>query len=168
MLKDRECLARYEESMAAHEASQVTELLPTTFDTDGKFPTRKELYALQMALSEFPQISAEPKHRFAGGVYLRELEIPAETMVLGKIHKHEHFVILAEGACRINTDEGMQDIIAPHVWISKAGDQRALYTYEHCTFITVHENQNDIRDIETLEDSLVETDLNSVKYIGEL
>lgn len=168
MLKDRECLARYEESMVAHEASQASELLPQTFDTDGKFPTRKELYALQMALSGMPQISLEPTHRFAGGVYLRELQIPEGNMVLGKIHKHEHFVILAEGACRINTDEGMQDIVAPHIWISKPGDQRALYTYEHCTFLTIHENTDDVRDIDTLESRLVENDLNSIKYIGEL
>lgn len=168
MLKDRECMARYEESMAAHEASQSTGVVPNAFDTDGKMPTRKEMHSLQMALSQMPQISLKAKHRFAGGVYLRELEIPAGNVVLGKIHKHEHFVILAEGACRINTDEGMQDIVAPHVWISKAGDQRALYTYEHCTFLTVHENTADIRDIDELEDSLVENDLNSIKYIGEL
>ena len=164
MLKDRECLARYEESMAA----VGQELYPSLLDTDGKFPTRKELHNLQMSLASMPQLQAEAKHRFCGNVYLRELEIPEGSLVLGKIHKHEHFVILAEGACRINTDQGMQDIIAPHIWISKAGDKRALYTYEHCTFLTVHENPSGNEDIESLEDSIVEQDLEGFKYLGEL
>ena len=173
MLKDRECLERYEESMAALESTSVETLCPAILSTDGKFPTRSELRSLQigiMALLEngCPTINAEPVHRFAGGVYLRELDIPQGNLVLGKIHKHEHFVILAEGACRINTDEGMQDISAPHIWISKPGDQRALYTYEDCKFLTIHENIKDNRDIESLEDSLVEQDISGIKYLGEL
>lgn len=166
MLKDRECMARYEESLAAVEAEQT--LCPDVLSADGKIPTRQELRALQLALTGLPQINAEPKHRFCGDIYLRELEIPEGSLVLGKIHKHEHFVILAEGACRINTDKGMQDIIAPHVWISKPGDQRALYAYEHCTFFTIHENEGGNQDIESLEDGIVEQDLEGFKYLGEL
>jgi hypothetical protein len=161
MLKDKECALRYEESMDALDKEQATDLMEL-----GHFPSREQLRGLAKELRKVEDTKLQPYHWFAGNVYLRELEIPEDVVCVGKIHKHEHFVILAEGACRINTDEGMQDIVAPHIWISKSGDQRALYTYENCTFLTIHANPEDIRDMETLEKQIV--DHEDVWYLEEL
>jgi redox-sensitive bicupin YhaK (pirin superfamily) len=161
MLKDRECLARYEESMAAHEQAQSKDLMEV-----GSFPTREQLTTLAKELRKHEETKLQPYHWFAGNVYLRELEIPEDTVCVGKIHKHEHFVILAQGSCRINTDTGMQDIAAPFIWISKPGDQRALVTYEDCVFLTVHANPTDERDMEKLEASIVDYD--EALYLEEL
>jgi len=161
MLKDRECAMRYEESIAAQEAQQSTDIMEL-----GRFPSRDQLRSLAKKMRKGEETKLHPYHWFAGNVYLRELEIPEDVVCVGKIHKHEHFVILAEGACRINTDEGMQDIVAPHIWISKPGDQRALYTYENCTFLTVHANPDNIRDMEVLESKIVDHD--DAWYLEEL
>ena len=161
MLKDRECAMRYEESMLAHQNEQKTDIMEL-----GNFPSREQLRILAKELKKVEETKLHPYHWFAGNVYLRELEIPEDVVCVGKIHKHEHFVILAEGACRINTDEGMQDIVAPHIWISKPGDQRALYTYENCTFLTIHANPDDIRDMEVLESRIV--DHEDVWYLEEM
>ena len=161
MLKDRECAVRYEESLTAQEAQQSTDIMEL-----GHFPSRDQLRSLAKELRKEGETQLHPYHWFAGNVYLRELEIPEDIVCVGKIHKHEHFVILVEGACRINTDEGMQDIVAPHIWISKAGDQRVLYTYEDCTFVTIHENPEDTRDIKVLESKIVDHD--DAWYLEEL
>jgi hypothetical protein len=161
MLKDRECAVRYEESMIAQEAQQGNEIMEL-----GNFPSREQLRGLAKELRKVEDTSLYPYHWFAGNVYLRELEIPEDVFCVGKIHKHEHFVVLAEGACRINTDAGMEDIIAPHIWVSKPGDQRALYTYQDCTFLTIHANPDDIRDVVELEKRIV--DHEDVWYLEEL
>ena len=150
MLKDPECLARYEESMLAHEQSEADALMELP-----QFPTEMQLDALCVRLQQYPEVILPPVHRFSPGVYMRELEIPAGCVVVGATHKHEHQVMLIEGACRINTDKGMEDIVAPHIWTSQPNDRRALYTYEHCTFITIHENPDNCTDIETLESRIV-------------
>jgi hypothetical protein len=121
-------------------------------------PTREQLFTLQRFLMQFPAVDMELRHNFAPGMYVRELEIPEDVVVVGKTHKHHHIVMLTEGACRINTDKGMEDIIAPHTWHSYPGDKRALYTYEHCTFVTIHTNPDNNEDIASLEDSLVDHD----------
>ena len=150
MLKDRECMIRYEESIEAHQKSEAEELMCLP-----RFPTEQQLDALSERLKAYPEVVLPPVHRFSNGVYIRELEIPAGCVVVGATHKHEHQVMLIEGACRINTDMGMEDIVAPHIWTSKPNDRRALYTYEHCTFITVHENPDNCQDIEELESRIV-------------
>lgn len=161
MLKDRECAIRYEESMLALEKEQNTEIMEL-----GNFPSREQLQSLAKELRKVDDTKLQPYHWFAGNVYLRELEIPEDVVCVGKIHKHEHFVILAQGSCRINTDTGMQDIAAPFIWISKPGDQRALVTYEDCVFLTVHANPTDERDMEKLEASIVDYD--EALYLEEL
>lgn len=161
MLKDRECAIRYEESMAANESQKSTEIMEL-----GSFPKREQLQCLAKELRKAEEIQLQPYHWFAGNVYLRELEIPEDVVCVGKIHKHEHFVILAQGSCRINTDMGMQDIAAPFIWISKPGDQRALVTYEDCVFLTVHANPEDERNMEKLEGSIV--DYNEALYLEDL
>lgn len=150
MLKDPECLARYEESVLAHEQSEAQALMELP-----RYPTEAQLDSLAERLKQYQEVELPPVHRFSEGVYIRELEIPAGCVVVGCTHKHEHQVMLIEGACRINTDNGMEDIVAPHIWTSKANDRRALYTYEHCTFITVHNNPDNCRDIEELESRIV-------------
>lgn len=161
MLKDRECAERYHESLVAYEKTLNSDLMQV-----GNIPTKEQLQVLAKALRKGTEVPMRPYHWFAGNVYLRELEIPEDVVCVGKIHKHEHLVILAQGSCRINTDTGMQDIAAPYIWISKPGDQRALVTYEDCVFLTVHANPEDERDIEKLEADIVDYD--AALYLEEL
>jgi hypothetical protein len=43
------------------------------------------------------------KHSFAPGVYAREMEIPAGTLLIGKIHKHRHHNFLMKGSIIVLT-----------------------------------------------------------------
>ena len=44
------------------------------------------------------------KHSFAPGVYAREMEIPAGTLLIGKIHKHRHHNFLMKGSIIVLTE----------------------------------------------------------------
>lgn len=119
-------------------------------------PTRDKITQLQAALSELPQIETGLKHYFADGMYGRRCMITAGTVVVGKIHRHEHFVLLIKGSARINTDRGMETITAPHVWVSPPGAKRALVTLEDCEFFTTHLNHDNERDLERIEADVIE------------
>lgn len=119
-------------------------------------PSRDAIVRLQEALAALPQAETEVEHFFADGMYGRRCFIPADTVVTGKIHRHEHFVVLIKGSATINTDRGMERVTAPHVWVSPPGAKRALYTHEDCEFFTTHLNHDNGRDLERIEADVIE------------
>lgn len=120
---------------------------------------REKITALESRLSDLPQIECELNHYFAPGVYTRECLIPAGTLVIGKIHLHEHMNILISGDVSIMTEfDGVQRIQGPKFMTSKAGTKRFLYAHTDLVWSTIHLNPTDERDIETLEAGLVVTD----------
>jgi quercetin dioxygenase-like cupin family protein len=119
-------------------------------------PSREKIQQLQGALAQLPQIETGLEHYFADGMYGRRCFIPAGSVVVGKIHRHEHFVLLIKGSARINTDRGMETISAPHVWVSPPGAKRALVTLEDCEFFTTHLNHDNARDLERIEADVIE------------
>lgn len=170
MLKDSECAARYEESRLAYESPRpalvtVLEYTWTNKATQGHEraalvlptePTREAVVALQNALATLPQLDLPPKHYFAPGMYGRELAIPADSVVVGKIHRHQHITILLSGTATINTDKGMETITGPHTWISQENAKRALYTHTDCVFFTCHTNETNETDLDVLEAGIIE------------
>ena len=173
MLKDPECAARYEESMRAMEAAAtIHESVAATpvvmFDVAialtppplrrnevlGPIPSIPDLQRAQEFLADLPQVELTPVHYFAESVYGRELFIPADTVVVGKIHRHEHLVMLMSGEATINTERGVERIVGPKTWVSPVGTKRILYTHTDCTFFTVHVTST--RDLDALEAEIIE------------
>lgn len=106
-------------------------------------------------LAMFPQKPAPVTHRFAPGVYLREIFMSADSIVIGRIHKTEHFNILVQGACYIVHDDGRrEELRAPMTFVSKAGVQKVLYILEDMIWQTVHVTEE--TDLAKLEEMLVE------------
>ena len=121
-------------------------------------PSRDTIVRLQGALAQLPQAETGLEHFFADGMYGRRCFIPADKIVIGKSHRHEHFVLLIKGSATINTDRGMERISAPHVWVSPPGAKRILYTHEDCEFFTTHLNHDNGRDLEKIEADVIEPD----------
>lgn len=118
-------------------------------------PFRDHVNALGMELAKFQQTECPVVHRFAPGVYLREIHMPADTVVIGKVHKTEHFNILVKGACLIVHQDGTrEELRAPMTFVSKAGVQKVLYILEDMIWQTVHVTQE--TDMEKLAAEIVE------------
>ena len=96
------------------------------------------------------------KHSFCDGIYVREIFMPAGTVCVGKIHKHEHPNFLMKGRVTVVTEEGgMEELVAPLAMISPAGTQRAVYVHEDTVWITVHHNPDNDTDLEVIEDFVI-------------
>jgi hypothetical protein len=93
----------------------------------------------------------EPIHYFADGMYLRSLYLPEGVAVVGEVHKHSHFTILAEGKSKIVSQDGDLEVEAPFVFISTPHAKRSVYAITDCTWITVHLNPDNCQDIEKVE-----------------
>jgi hypothetical protein len=118
---------------------------------------------LQVEVSKLPQYEPQTKHTFHGGMYCREVWRPAGVLVIGKVHKKEHFYVIMYGTVSITTDDGVRSITGPCILNSMPGTKRAVYAETDALCVTFHRvGSSTIEDAET---ELVETDPNTM-YLG--
>lgn len=92
-------------------------------------------------------------HRFADGMYIRELFIPKGGCITGKIHRHSHPSFLMKGDISIVSESGgVQRLKAPCVVIAPPGTKRIGYAHEDTVWVTVHATEE--TDVEKIENEL--------------
>ena len=95
------------------------------------------------------------KHSFADGVYIRQMDMTKETVVVGAIHKHLHVWFLLTGHVTIATEDTTEDYIAPCYVVSTPGVKRVILANEDSIFVNVHKNPSNTQDIDQLEKEIV-------------
>ena len=119
-------------------------------------PTLAAIKRFQDALALAPdQVTFEPNHYFADGAYLRELYVEANKDIVGKMHRHEHLVMLVSGECVVVTTEGREHMVGPKIWTSTPGVKRVIRTLSNCHFITFHLNPTNTRDLDEIEAEVI-------------
>ena len=110
------------------------------------------------------------KHSFAPGVYARELEIPAGTLLICKIHKHRHHNFLMKGSILVLTEtNGVELLQAPLMIVSEEGTQRIGYAITDTLWTTVHENKDNSVDLDAIEErTVVKTKTKYLEYQKKL
>lgn len=111
---------------------------------------RALLYRLQESVGQIPEVECPLQHVFAPGAYARTIFIPAGTVIVGKIHKHQHLNILSQGDVRVLTEGGgVEDLSGPLTMVSPAGTKRAVYAKTDVVWTTIHlTNETDLEKIE--------------------
>ena len=115
---------------------------------------------LQETMREMPQQRMTTLHHFADGMYCRALLIPKGTLIVGKVHKREHFFIVARGRMQLTTDEDVTEAEAGAVLIGKPGTKRAGLALEDSVCINVH--RTDLTDLDAIEAELIEPDVTAL------
>ena len=95
------------------------------------------------------------KHTFADGVYIRQMDMVRDSIVVGAIHKHLHVWFLLAGHVTVTTEDTTEDYIAPCYVVSTPGVKRVILANEDSIFVNVHKNPSNTKDIEQLEKEIV-------------
>jgi hypothetical protein len=119
-----------------------------------RLPKLEDIQALQAAGAKLPQATLFTEHYFADGMYIRSLFRPADTLIVGKVHKREHFYIVVSGEVTIVGDGYKERVKAPRIFVSKPGTKRAVYSHEDSLCLTVH--RTDKADLDEIEAELIE------------
>tara|TARA_R110002012_G_scaffold262505_1_gene444806 strand:+ start:3685 stop:4173 length:489 start_codon:yes stop_codon:yes gene_type:complete len=110
---------------------------------------RESIAGLVAKMKELTQVECPVKHRFSGGLYLREILMPAGSIVIGKIHATEHFNIIISGECIVATTEGVKHIKAPYTFVSEPGIQKCVINLTDVIWQTTHvTDKTDVAEIE--------------------
>jgi quercetin dioxygenase-like cupin family protein len=81
---------------------------------------------------------------------------PKDTLIVGKVHKREHFYIVVSGEVTVLSDGIRERVKAPKIFVSKPGTKRAVYAHEDSLCITVHRTNE--TDLDKIEAELIEPD----------
>lgn len=123
-------------------------------ENDVSFNIRERICEFEDMMRQVPGVqhgdSMPLKHSFAPGIYVREIFIPKDSVVVGKIHRHEHPNFLMSGKVKVVTEgAGIQILEAPMSIISPAGTKRVVHALEDTVWITVHAtNSTNLDEIE--------------------
>ena len=119
-------------------------------------PTLEQINRLQGEMSKLPQQDLPTEHYFSGGMYCKKLWRPAGTLIVGKVHKKDHFFVCAAGEIIAWSEKGMVTLKAGDIIESKAGTKRVTLAVQDSIGVTVH--QTDKTDLEEIEAELIEPD----------
>ena len=130
------------EAAVADAAAQLDKVTPGS--------ARAQLYQLQEAVGDLPEVDCPLQHVFAPGAYARTIFIPKGTVIVGKIHKHAHLNILSKGDVAVLTEGGgREDLSGPVTLVSPPGTKRAVYAITDTVWTTIHlTNETDLDKIE--------------------
>ena len=116
---------------------------------------KEKVEILEGALLDLEQVDCPLQHHFSPGVYVREITMPTDSLIIGHKHKTKHLNIISKGACILfDLDTGTKEILeAPYTFESEAGVRKVLYILDECVWSTVHVTEE--TDLDKLEDMLI-------------
>jgi len=128
-----------------------------TFNVEGlsRLEIREVILSMEKALSDLPQVEPPLVHHFAPDAYGREIRLPADSLVIGKIHNHAHINVVSLGECTVLTEQGVKNIKAPLTFVSEPGTKRAVYTHpgSDVVWTTIHVTKE--TDLERIEEYVI-------------
>ena len=142
-------------------------------DLKTEAPTLEQINRLQSEMMKFPQAELPTEHYFSDGMYCRKLFRPAGTLIVGKIHKKDHFFLCASGEIIAWSEKGMVTLRAGDIIESKAGTKRVTLAVEDSIGVTFH--RTDKTDLDEIEAELIEPEAtalfdayNKLKLVSEV
>ena len=108
------------------------------------------------------------KHAFVDGIYIRQMDMAKDSVVVGAIHKHLHAWFLLSGDITVATEKATEDYIAPCYVVSMPGVKRVILANEDSIFVNVHKNPSNTQNIDELEKEIVALNYEEYeKYINK-
>jgi hypothetical protein len=120
-------------------------------------PKAQKIEALLPQLRAMPQVECTEKHYFGPGMYVKEVTMPAGSIIVGKPHKTEHLCVMLQGRMELLKDDGsIVELVAPATFVGKPG-RKIARIIETVVFQNIF--ATDETDVEKLEHMFVESPL---------
>ena len=105
--------------------------------------------AENLILEKGEPVTLPLKHRFTDGMYIREIFMPAGTVLTSRIHKTNHPFSIQKGKCNVYDGDDLQVLEAPHLGITEKNTRRLIHVMEDTIWITFHvTDKTDLAEIE--------------------
>jgi len=117
---------------------------------------KRKMDIFESEVAKLPQVNLPLVHRFTDGMYIREIHMPAGSVVTSRTHKTQHPFVVAQGMVDVIDEEGkIERIMAPYMGITQAGTRRVLKVLRDTVWITFH--ATDKKDPVAIADEITES-----------
>lgn len=111
--------------------------------------TRVKIESMESFMRTQVPVEIPERDYFAHKTYAREITIPKDTILTGKIHNYSQINILSKGDISVLTEDGVKRMQAPFTIVSPPGTKRIAYAHEECVWTTLHgTDETDVAKIE--------------------
>lgn len=97
-----------------------------------------------------PQDDLPVLHHFADGIYGRQIDMPAGTLLIGAPHRLESIVVVSKGKIMIATQDGPVTVSAGETLVCRAGTQNVGFAVEDVRWTNFFPNPGNICEPESL------------------
>lgn len=119
-------------------------------------PIRDRVNFAEKIMKQLPQRELKVEHDFSFGVYARILYIPADTILVGKLHKYPQINLLRQGELSVLVGSEIKRLKAPYVVASPAGTKRIAKVHRDTIWVTVHGTY--LKDVQQIENYFIAQD----------
>lgn len=120
----------------------MTELQQTTESLD--------IEAVVSHMLTLPQVECPVEHIFGPGIYIRQVFMPAGTIVVGYSHKIPSLNMVLSGKLALLEGGNVREVTAPYIFTSKEG-RKAAYVVDDCVFQNIYAtNETDLEKLEEM------------------
>lgn len=116
--------------------------------------TQNDIEAVEKLLLDLPQVDIPVTHRFAPGIYWREMTAPADAFIIGHRHKHATLNVLLKGRIKVFVNGKVQILCAPFVVVSQPGERKIAYCIDEVIWANAH--PTDETDLDKIEEMFIE------------
>lgn len=114
---------------------------------------REAVARLAATIERIGGLSLEPVHRFADGIYAREMTIPEGSLIISHVHRERHLCVCSKGRIVVFTvGGGTRVVTAPATVVSEPGTQRVGFALEDTVWTSFHGTSE--TDLGVLESTL--------------
>lgn len=143
------------------QTEQIAQLVAHVFDpavTEMTLLDKINLLEKTIQQADLPEIEFPLVHHFAPSTYGREIFFPADSLVIGKTHRHAHLNIISKGRVTVATEHGIAVLEAPCSFVSEVGTKRAIHAHEDTVWTCIHANPSNTTDLELIESEIIVPD----------
>lgn len=145
-------------SLPTAEIDNLTPLLLALGDDAANWPTVTErvaqmahLEAIEADMARYEQAVIPVKHILLPGLYARQIEIPADCRLIGKVQISPHLNFVLEGDITFMVDGVVRRVGAGWQGAIPGGTKKIGYAHERTVWMTVHPNPDNETDVAVLE-----------------
>lgn len=114
---------------------------------------------LDYEMEKYEQIECPVTHRFTPGLYIREIHMPANSIISSLLHLTTHPYVVTKGEFSVwYHDKPTIRIKAPYKGITEAGTRRLLFIHEDTDWMTFH--VTDKTDPDEIMEEITSNDFN--------
>ena len=106
-------------------------------------------------MSKMPPAVLPLVHLFTPGMYIRQIEIPASTLLTSMEHATEHPFVILSGTVDVISDFEEIQYVGPCIGITKPGTKRILFTHTDTVWVTFHANPENFQNHEEIGERIL-------------